>query len=43
MGDRSPKDKQREKQQKDGAKAQDAAKAKSKQDKQATAAVKPKK
>lgn len=43
MGDKSPKSKQRDKKQKDGEKAQDAAKAKTKQDKQGAAVVKPKK
>lgn len=42
MGDKSPKSKQRDKKQKDGVKAQDAAKAKTKQD-QSQVPVKPKK
>lgn len=43
MGDKSPKSKQRDKKQKDDVKAQDVAKAKTKQDKQGSAALKPKK
>lgn len=43
MGDKSPKSKQRDKKQKDGVKAQDAADAKVKRDKQGSAVLKPKK
>jgi len=43
MGDKSPKSKQRDKNQKAGVRAQDAATAKTKQDKQGSAVLKPKK
>jgi hypothetical protein len=43
MGDKSPKSKQRDKKQKDGVKAQDAASAKTKRDGQGGAGAKPKK